>query len=78
MADGDERTAPPADALASADVGAMTEEEVALIVAMQGGFEPRSEDPLVKALEARGFAHAGQTSGDAWTLTESGIAFRPA
>jgi hypothetical protein len=61
----------------SADASDMSEEELALIVAMQGGFEPRPDDPLAKALETRGFARSGQAGGDAWSLTESGVAYRP-
>lgn len=60
-----------------ADFTELSEEEAALIVAMQGGFEPRAEDTLVKALEARGIARAGETGGKAWSLTEAGAAYRP-
>jgi hypothetical protein len=55
----------------------LSEDELALIVAMQGGFEPRAEDPLVKALEARGVARASPTKGKTWSLTDSGVAYRP-
>jgi hypothetical protein len=60
----------------SPDVSDISEDEVALILAMQGGFEPRADDPLVRALEARGLA--SEASGHAWSLTESGVAYRPA
>lgn len=61
-----------------ADVDDLSEEEVALIVAMQGGFEPRPDDPLVKALQARGLARTGEASGRAWSLSDPGAAYRPA
>jgi hypothetical protein len=61
------------------DVTNLSEEEVALIVAMQGGFEPRAEDPLVKALEARGIVRASKAHGEkAWSLTDTGVAYRSA
>jgi hypothetical protein len=60
-----------------ADFSNLSEDEVALIVAMQGGFEPRAEDPLVKALEARGIARGEPDRGNAWSLTDSGFAYRP-
>jgi hypothetical protein len=60
-----------------ADLKNLSGDEAALIVAMQGGFEPRAEDPVVKALEARGVARASETDGKAWSLTESGLAYRP-
>jgi hypothetical protein len=60
-----------------ADLRNLSEDEVALIVAMQGGFEPRAEVPLVKALEARGIARGVADCGDAWSLTELGVAYRP-
>ena len=56
----------------------MSEDETALIVAMQGGFEPRADDTLAKALEARGVARRGDSEGTAWSLTEAGMAYRPA
>ena len=55
----------------------LSDGELALIVAMQGGFEPPAEDPLVKASEARGVARASQTNGKTWSLTDSGVAYRP-
>jgi hypothetical protein len=46
---------------------------------MQGGFEPRAEDPLVKALEARGIVRASKAHGEkAWSLTDTGVAYRSA
>jgi len=60
-----------------ADYRNLSEDEVALIVAMQGGYEPRAEDPLVKALEARGVARASQTNGQTWSLTDAGVEYRP-
>ena len=59
-----------------ADFRNLSEDEVALIVAMQGGFEPRAEDPLVKALEARGIARGQTDHGHAWSLTDLGVAYR--
>jgi hypothetical protein len=57
------------------DLTNMSEEETALIVAMQGGFEPRADDTLVRALEARGLVRACDAHDMNWSLTEAGAAY---
>jgi hypothetical protein len=49
----------------------MTDEENALLVALYQGNEPRAEDPVAKALEARGLAQRAD-DGRSWVLTPSG------
>ena len=48
----------------------MSEDEVAMIVALDHGSEPRLDDPICKALEARGLARRSERSS--WELTREG------
>jgi hypothetical protein len=48
----------------------MSEEENAMIVALRQRNSPRGEDPIAKALEARGLAR--RTNGGSWELTPAG------
>ena len=48
---------------------AMSDDELALMVAIQKGHEPRAGDPLSSALQARGFI---QSDAGAWSLTAAG------
>ena len=56
-----------------ADTRDMSEEEIAMIVALVNGQDPAGEDPLCKALEARGLVTRTDAAG--WTFTEAGAAF---
>jgi hypothetical protein len=52
----------------------MSEDEHAMLVALQHGNTPRDEDPVAKALEARGLV--GRSSdGRSWELTPSGAGY---
>ena len=57
------------------DTSDMTEDENAMIVALQHGTEPRVADPIAKALEARGLAR--RTAQGSWELTADGKAYVP-
>jgi hypothetical protein len=48
----------------------MTEDENAMIVALHAGSQPNPDDPLCKALEARGLARRSHAS---WELTADGV-----
>ena len=50
----------------------MSDDELALIVAIDKGHEPRESDPLSSALKARGLI---QTDAGAWRLTEAGASY---
>lgn len=58
------------------DTSDMTEDENAMVVALRHGTEPRAEDPIAKALEARGIARPTE-QGDSWELTPEGDAYVP-
>lgn len=47
-----------------------------MIVALCNGTRPRAEDPIAKALEARGLARRTE-QGDAWELTTDGDSYVP-
>jgi hypothetical protein len=52
----------------------MSDDENAMLVALQHGNRPRDEDPVAKALEARGLV--GRSSdGSSWELTPSGAGY---
>ena len=51
----------------------MSEEEIAMIVALHNGTEPRPEDPMCLALEARGLAR--RAAGASWELTPDGVRY---
>jgi hypothetical protein len=55
-----------------ADASDLTEEEIALIVAIQKGTPPRADDPLCHALAARGLV---RLADDRITLTPAGEAY---
>ena len=55
--------------MTKADHDQMSEDEVAMIVALDHGNEPRLDDPVCKALEARGLA---RSAGSSWELTPEG------
>jgi HAD superfamily hydrolase (TIGR01549 family) len=56
----------------TADAEQMSEEELALMVAIEKGHEPRDADPLSIALKARGLV---QSDAGAWSLTEAGASY---
>jgi hypothetical protein len=58
--------------MAEADSGEMSEDENAMIVALHHGNQPSPDDPVAKALEARGLA---QRSGASWELTSEGTEY---
>ena len=58
------------------DTADMTDDENAMIVALQHGTEPRAGDPIAKALEARGLARLTE-GGESWELTPDGKAYVP-
>lgn len=51
----------------------LSEDEIALIVALHHGNDARPDDPLCKALEARGLAHRSKESS--WELTQAGVEY---
>jgi hypothetical protein len=56
-----------------ADGEEMSEDEIAMVVALHHGNHPSPDDPVCKALEARGLA---QRSADAsWELTLDGTEY---
>jgi hypothetical protein len=55
-----------------ADVEQMSEDEDGMIVALSHGSEPRLDDPVCKALEARGLA---RSAGSSWELTRLGAEY---
>lgn len=57
-----------------ADLRDLSEEEIAMLVALQQGRSPRAQDPLCKALDARGLL---RFEAGSWTLTPAGAAYRP-
>jgi hypothetical protein len=52
----------------------MSEDETAMIVALSHGNAPRTDDPIAKALEARGLFERA-ADGDPWHLTPSGAGY---
>lgn len=50
----------------------MSDDELALMVAIEKGHEPRAGDPLTRALKARGFI---QSDAGAWSLTAAGTSY---
>jgi hypothetical protein len=54
----------------SMDFTGLSEDEDAMIVALRQGHSPRGEDPIAKALEARGIAR--RTQDGSWELTPAG------
>jgi hypothetical protein len=49
----------------------LSEDEIAMMVALHHGNEPSPDDPLCNALEARGLARRSAES--AWELTPAGV-----
>lgn len=52
----------------------MSDDEKAMLVALQHGSTPREEDPVAKALEARGLVGRG-SDGRSWELTPAGAGY---
>lgn len=51
----------------------MSEDEIAMIVALHKGTDPRPEDPVCLALEARGLAR--RAADASWELTPAGVSY---
>lgn len=60
--------------MTKADREQMSEDEQAMIVALHHGSQPSVEDPMCKALEARGLAQRSAESSS-WELTPGGVAY---
>ena len=52
----------------------MSDDEKAMLVALQHGNRPRDEDPIAKALEARGLVER-TGDGSSWELTPAGVGY---
>jgi HAD superfamily hydrolase (TIGR01509 family) len=57
---------------AAADSAAVSDDELALLVAIEKGQRPRSSDPVGRALQARGLVEGGAGS---WSLTAAGASY---
>jgi hypothetical protein len=59
--------------MAEADSGEMSEDEIAMMVALHHGNKPSPDDPVCKALEARGLAQRSAVAS--WELTLEGTEY---